>query len=234
MANNNAPEIMKKIEKWSVPEPNTGCWLWEGMVENDKYPRVWLNGKNIQVRPLVYRLTRIDIPVGTTLWWRCGNYLCVNPHHGYLPTVTDRFLSEVSKTDGCWVWTGLADHHGYGRFYRGSHSTPMMQAAHRASYELFCGPIPEGLDVLHRCDNPPCVRPDHLYAGTHSQNMLDCYQRSNRSRRRKLTEQQVKEILTHRNSIHPHALAKELKVSPAAIYRILSGDNWKEYSRNIS
>ena len=74
--------------------------------------------------------------------------------------------------DGCWLWTGAIDHKGYGRIGMGAPSRFVMRA-HRATWELTFGPIPEGLCVLHKCDNPPCVRPSHLFLGTISDNSQD-------------------------------------------------------------
>ena len=82
------------------------------------------------------------------------------------------FWANVRVTDGCWEWTGPNDGK-YGRFYRGGQSN----RAHRLSYELFVGEIPDGLWVLHHCDNPPCIRPDHLFLGDCQANMRDAAQK---------------------------------------------------------
>lgn len=79
------------------------------------------------------------------------------------------FESRILKTDYCWLWVGALFKSGYGKFSRGDRKI----RAHRASYELYVGKIPRGMQVLHRCDNPPCVNPDHLFIGTHMDNMLD-------------------------------------------------------------
>ena len=63
---------------------------------------------------------------------------------------------------------------------RRADGTRLRTGAHRVSHELHIGPIPEGLGVLHRCDNPPCTRPDHIYAGTQGRNLLDAYERGRR------------------------------------------------------
>lgn len=89
------------------------------------------------------------------------------------PPPEERFWASVQKTDGCWLWTGPRDKDGYGIF----HVDGKNIKAHRYSYELHRGPIPEGLWGLHKCDNPPCVRPDHLYAGTHIDNVNDAVER---------------------------------------------------------
>jgi hypothetical protein len=85
-------------------------------------------------------------------------------------TVEQRFWAKVDKSDGCWVWTANKLPRGYGLFQFASRKAV---TAHRLSYEMANGPIPAGLFVLHRCDNPSCVRPDHLFAGTHTDNMCD-------------------------------------------------------------
>lgn len=83
-----------------------------------------------------------------------------------------RFWSKVDKTGDCWVWTA-------GTRGRGSHRYGAIRingknrSAHRVSWELTNGPIPGGLVVCHHCDNPPCVRPDHLFLGTVQDNALD-------------------------------------------------------------
>lgn len=87
-----------------------------------------------------------------------------------------RFWSRVDKGTDCWTWTGTTTPQGYGMLrLGGGRGRPI--GVHRVSFIIANGSIPEGLDILHRCDNPPCVRPDHLYAGTHSRNMQDTYDR---------------------------------------------------------
>ncbi len=82
-----------------------------------------------------------------------------------------RFMAKVTVSpSGCWEWQGEIMNSGYGRFaFKGRTRT----MAHRASYLLFVGPIPEGYFVLHRCDHPRCVRPEHLFTGTAVDNMQD-------------------------------------------------------------
>lgn len=83
-----------------------------------------------------------------------------------------RFWAKVDRSGGpeaCWPWTGARAWNGYGQFGDGG----QIHIASRVAWELSCGPIAEGLHVLHRCDNPPCVNPAHLFLGTHSDNMRD-------------------------------------------------------------
>jgi hypothetical protein len=101
---------------------------------------------------------------------------------GYRVPVLTRFWSKVVwRDDGCWEWTGMrikssrATRNGSGYGYLWLEGK--MVRAHRLAYELFVGPIPDGALVLHSCDRPWCVNPEHLRVGTHSDNARDCVER---------------------------------------------------------
>lgn len=90
----------------------------------------------------------------------------------------NRFFNKVDvrQKGYCWEWQAAKNSEGYGRFkYRGKNIR-----AHRLSYTIFKGMIPEGKQINHICDNPSCVSPDHLYAGTASDNLRDMYKRNRR------------------------------------------------------
>lgn len=90
----------------------------------------------------------------------------------------ERFWEKVRIVEsGCWEWTKARNEDGYGRYGAGGRGRAM--GAHRAAHEALVGPIPEGMQVLHGCDNPPCVNPAHLGVGTNAANVRD---RENRQR----------------------------------------------------
>jgi hypothetical protein len=81
----------------------------------------------------------------------------------------NRFWEKVKKTDGCWIWIGSRVSEGYGLFMVNG----KRRTAHRFSWEFHNGEIPQGINVLHRCDNPPCVNPEHLFLGDQEDNIRD-------------------------------------------------------------
>lgn len=132
----------------------------------------------------------------------------------------------VVKTEGgCWEWAGSRNEYGYPRI--GS------RPGHRYAYEIFHGPIPEGLHILHKCDNPPCVNPAHLIVGTHVQNMQDCTAKGRRAKgeraaNAKLVSDQVREIRKMRinGGFTLQQIADRFKITREAVRQIASGQTW--------
>ena len=137
-------------------------------------------------------------------------------------------MRRVTVTDGCWEWQGARDRYGYGKIAL-TRSHPV--GTHRVSYASFVGPIPAGLAVLHRCDNPPCVRPDHLYVGTAADNAADLARRG-RSKQLRLSAANVLRIRELRDagaSINLSAVARELGVG-AWIVSAVSRNKARRYA----
>ena len=138
----------------------------------------------------------------------------------------ERFMGHVAKSEsGCWLWTAYRMKNGYGNF-----RTPSRhELAHRASYRMFKGELVDGLDVMHSCDNPGCVNPDHLSLGTRAENMADAKgkgrsARGGRHGMSKLTEFDARIIIA---AAEPQAkLAALFGVSQTAISNIRTGARW--------
>jgi len=140
---------------------------------------------------------------------------------------------DVDPKTGCWVWRGSTNTGGYGALVtRGK-----FMAAHRASYFTFVSPIPPGLSVLHRCDNPPCINPDHLFLGTQKDNMADMVSKGRRAPtagvfngRAKLTKEQVCRIrdLIADQGMLLREIAKMFEVHVETISRIKHRIYWKD------
>ena len=110
-----------------------------------------------------------------------GNITLMGSLAGFRGTVEERFWRKVARSDdGCWLWTGWTNPSGYGVFDVARNDRG--HRAHRFAWKLSHGPIAAGLHVLHKCDVRNCVNPDHLYLGTHQDNMRDRTVRGRASR----------------------------------------------------
>jgi len=152
-------------------------------------------------------------------------------------SVAERFWPKVATTDNnedaCWPWKASLRSSGYGQFYFRGRPTN----ASRVAYELAYGPVPAGMDVCHRCDNPPCVRPSHLFIGTRRENMFDAKRkgrlrapRGEANPKAKITAVQVAAIraeyaaggATHRS------LGAKYGLNHSTVGDILRGQCWTE------
>lgn len=133
---------------------------------------------------------------------------------------------------GCWIWIGALNSKGYGNISEGGGQSAKIKLASRVSWELFKGPIPEGQNVLHHCDQTWCVNPDHLFLGSFTDNMLDMYEKGRHIRkgpiafgvnnsRTKLTDDDVRAILASQEN--NCALGRQYHVAPQTIHKIKIG-----------
>lgn len=143
-------------------------------------------------------------------------------------TISALLLSRATpgRPNECWEWPHSRTPRGYGRQVVGD----KVQYAHRLSFRAFNGPIPDGENVCHRCDNPPCWNPAHLFAGTTTVNIRDRDEkgrvcRGERHHAAKLTEEDVRAIRA--SSLPGPELARQYGVKFSAIYKILDGRSWK-------
>jgi len=140
----------------------------------------------------------------------------------------EKFLRFVRKTDTCWHWTGCFTNAGYGWIC----INRQQILAHRLSYELFRGKIKNGLYVCHSCDIRKCVNPQHLFLGTHAENLKDAAQKGRMKRElsgsTKLNRKQVKKIREKfkLGNVSQRKLAKEFGIAQSHISRIINFKQW--------
>lgn len=135
------------------------------------------------------------------------------------PRLLDRLWGRVRKSEGCWEWTASTGDGGYGRISIGD----VRHQVTRVVWEVTFGPIPAGMLVCHSCDNPPCVRPDHLFLGTQRENMKDAGRKGRLSlgHPRKLTVDQLRELrAAYDAGASPSRLAPLYDVSVSHAYRL--------------
>lgn len=149
-----------------------------------------------------------------------------------------RFLRQAEthglSEDACWTWAGITNSNGYGRFsLKDNH-----RLAHRVAYELFVGPIPDGKNVCHSCDNRLCVNPHHLWLGSQSENLQDAVAkgrmvhpntRGERNGNGKLKQADVDLIRAmFAGGQKKYRIAERFGVSPTTIADIIGGKTWRK------
>lgn len=148
-------------------------------------------------------------------------------------TMQERFWAKVDKSGDCWIWTAAKLKKGYGQFKAKSYT---RVTAHRLSYEMAYGPIPDGMFVCHKCDNPSCVNPDHLFIGTALDNCQDMMAKGraktggpfpgSKNGNAVLNEDDVLKIKSLPLSYRK--LAHQFGVSKTQIARIKTGVAWRD------
>lgn len=149
------------------------------------------------------------------------------------PWTKELLLEKLTETaSGCWEWSGYRDSNGYGdTYYLGK-----KDRTHRVAWQLFVGPLMRGDFVLHRCDNPPCCNPQHLFLGSQTENMRDCVSKGRfrfvPPERRFLAvgkDVPISDILSRRGRGESmRSVAKALGIPFTTVWRVSHGTHWQQ------
>lgn len=232
-----------------------GCIIWTGGTEGPwQVPYFRHEGRKYSARRVAWEFTQGALPTHP-IAASCGTAQCVAPCHLGRPIATpkrraaaasrpvrplaDRFWEKVDRRgeDDCWPWGGKTTTAGYGQISRGRNADGLVYA-HRLSYEMAKGPIPDGLVIRHRCDNRVCVNPRHLDVGTYADNSRDCVERGRTAKHQgeahpqaKVTEADVLEIRRLVSSgVSQGAVAARFGMSQQGVSNIVTRRNWSHLS----
>lgn len=229
---------------WKKTDRTGDCWLWLGTVDRRNrvgdYPLFKMGGV---IRPawiIAWEVVNGPIPPGFLGDRRCENSLCVNPAHRVIASEVDYFWSKaadgrtiVPDLGPCREWTGTINVYGYGKSFKNG----KIVGAHRRAWELTFGAIPDGLCVCHKCDNPPCVNPKHLFLGTKRDNYRDmmtkgrygsCVALGSKHTGSKLHETDIPKIRSMAASgVTQQKIADHFGITNSRVCHILQGKAWK-------
>lgn len=149
-----------------------------------------------------------------------------------IDTFRDKFWARVDKVGECWLWLAAKDPNGYGRVGRSS----KVELAHRVAYELETGDVLGTRHCMHKCDNPSCVRPTHLIAGTNYDNVQDCVRKGRQPKgekraHSKLTPNKVRNIREYRRKGYSYQeIGKIFSIAHTTARRVALGITWNHIS----
>lgn len=155
--------------------------------------------------------------------------------------VEDRVKNYVMKTSTCWIWVGHKNEHGYGLI---TNNYRKQVRAHRFIYEQTYGKIPKGLNALHKCDNPACVNPKHIFLGTQKDNVIDMIKKDRGGYKsfhgeshwnKKLNMKAVETIRRawEKGGVYQSELAKQFGVSQQVISKVVNYKAWTKNGTNL-
>lgn len=224
---------------WSKVEKSDGCWNWTASLGSHGAGQFSVNKRPVVVPRYVWEQTSGPIPDGGSIRQSCGNRRCCNPAHLVLHEhcgpinkrpLAERFFEKIKKSAGCWEWRGGSSM-GYGHMSDGAGG---QIRAHRVSWLIHNGEIPNNLFVCHKCNNKNCVNPDHLYLATCSDNSLDALRdglmaTGERHHGAKLCRANIVEIRTmKRAGKSTREIANHFSISESHAAGIISHKFWKD------
>lgn len=230
MTNESSTDYLKRHSRLAE---TTGCWLWVGLKDKG-VGMAFRSSQKLSARKLSWETHYGHVPELMRVKHTCDEKSCINPAHLRLEAIKSSHTHDsgfiknnvaIDTGTGCWNWTGKLNGNGYGRVAVGRGGVLM----HRASWEIVNGPIPKGMGALHKCDNPKCVNPDHIFLGTQEDNMKDmaAKHRSSCGVRRynaKLSEEAVRHI--REDDRVSSAIAMDYGVSRRLISGIKNLERW--------
>jgi hypothetical protein len=220
--------IVSEVKARFSDQSDLECWSldWAMMVYRD--------GKGFVAARAMYEYMFGSLPYRQRIHRTCGNGLCVNPNHLLPSSSENKFwrLVDIPTNESCWMWLGAVDGGGYGMF-RSPKFTE--KKAHRISWVISNGEIPDGLDVLHSCDNPGCCNPRHLFLGTDLDNVRDKFSKNREATFEgqnngmcKLNKDKVIEIRSlHSSGVSYRSLAKRFGIGATQVGRIVRRESWR-------
>lgn len=231
------PDVVERF--WQQVEQGDGCWLFTGKARNSSGKPLFEISRRPQRTRVVAQRVAYDLRVGEVegqVHNSCGNDLCVRPDHlvvgarrlhpDFAGRRAEAFWQRVRRgPDECWPWTDTDDH-------RNTTVAGKLAGVHVHAWTLTYGD-PGGRFVCHRCDNPPCCNPAHLFLGTPAENSADMAGKGRAKtgqRRRALTDEQVREIrrLYAEGGKSTHELAPIYGVTAMTIWKVAAGKTYRD------
>lgn len=218
-----------KVDKRGPDE----CWPWIGYQRRGNGFFHMASRQLWSSRRLAWILSTGGDPGRSPVRHKCGNGLCCNPDHLSLAGVPlkerfEAFVDRSGGSDACHLWQGYTGGRGYGHISVKNKA----KAVHRLAFRFEYGRIPAGYHVLHKCDVRACVNPGHLFLGSNDDNVKDMIKkgrqaRGERSGQAKLTEAEVKDILSLRGRLSMQEIGEMFGVSRHTVGRIHCGKRWR-------
>lgn len=186
---NYPEELLIRIKDRTNKGAINECWPWTGSYTVGKIPVLKFKQATIYPRRVLFEIEN-SLTLSENIKSTCNNKQCVNPEHHQLKSVKftkgitdldiERFLSKTLKKDDCLEWIGFKNPNGYGSF----RINYKVEYAHRVAYAIKIGVSLDYLKnkvIMHSCDNPSCVNPDHLEEGSQQDNIDDCIKKNRHS-----------------------------------------------------